>query len=247
MEYGVQIYTLREELKTPSMVKGVFKYLNSVGCTVVELAAMPKISVAEIKSLSEEFDVKIISSHSSFCDIKNNIYKLIADHLSYGAKYIGIGSMPLKYTKSKSGVIKFAKIFNKAALIAEQYGLSLLYHNHAFEFKKLKDTTVFEILMKEFGNNVYFCLDCYWAYVGNQYVSKLIDNLGDRLALLHFKDYQKTSNGYKMCKLGSGILDFKEYIEHTKKAKVKYALVELDDCANPRDDVQKSLQYLHSL
>lgn len=245
MIYGVQIYTLRKELKDEKSVKEVFDFLGSAGAKTVELAVMPDIAPKNLKKISEVNDVSICSSHSNLKEIKGNIYKLIADHLMYGAEFIGIGGMGK--TKSIRGVRKFVKIFNEAAVIAERYGLKMCYHNHDWEFEKIGDTTAFDIMLKELNTNITFCLDCYWAYVGGQDVPALINKIGNRLSILHLKDYQKTSNGFKMCELGKGSLNLKEFITCAEKQGTKYSLVELDDSDDPMSEIKNSIKYLNTL
>lgn len=249
MKIGVQIYSLRKDLKDSVGVKKTFSFLKSVRSQVVELATMPVMSDEELATISQESSVAIVSSHSSFNDIKNNMESLIASHKSYGAEYIGIGSLPPKYMMTKRGVRKFCKIFNEAQKVAEKHGLNMIYHNHAFEFKKFRNTCIYDILLEELSPNVKMCLDCYWAYVGGQNVCELIQKLGSRLAIIHCKDFPKDGdlNGYKMCAVGEGILNYGEYLKAACSVGAKYALVELDESPAPEKDIESSIKHLENL
>lgn len=249
MKVGVQIYSLRKHLTDDKGVAKVFDYLNSVGSEVVELATMPKMTADSIADISRASNVAVVSTHSSFDDIVNNLDALIAEHKAYGAEYIGIGSIPPKYLFTKRSVRKFCKLFNIAQEKAEKHGLNMIYHNHAFEFLKFRKKKIYDIMLEEFSPNVKMCLDCYWAYAGGQNVEELIAKIGNRLAILHCKDLPNGGkvNGYRMCAVGDGVLDYKKYIKAGQEVGAKYVLVELDESPNPEEEIAKSVKYIKGI
>lgn len=249
MKVGVQIYSLRKHLADEKGVSKVFNYLNSVDSEVVELATMPKMTAQSIADISKASKVAVVSTHSSFDDIVNNLDELIAEHKAYGAEYIGIGSIPPKYLFTKHSVRKFCKLFNIAQEKAEKHGLNMIYHNHAFEFLKFRTKKIYDIMLEEFSPNVKLCLDCYWAYVGGQNVEELIKKIGSSLAIIHCKDLPDGGkvNGYKMCAVGDGVLDYKKYIRVAQDVGAKYALVELDESQNPEEEIAKSVKYINEI
>lgn len=249
MRIGVQIYSLRKDLKDVKGVEKIFSFLKDAHSEVVELACMPKMRDEQLAEISKRNGVDIVSTHSNFNDIVNDIDNVIAQHKAYGAEYIGIGSIPIKYLHTKRGVRKFCKLFNAAQEQAQKHGLNLIYHNHAFEFQRFRNKKVFDIMLEEFSPNVKICLDCYWAYVGGQDVVSLINRIGSRLAIIHCKDYPKggESNGYKMCAVGDGILDYLNYLKAAQDVGAKYALIELDESPDPEGEIAKSIKHIKTL
>lgn len=251
MEIGAQIYSLRAQIKTEAGVIKAFEYLKKIGAETVELAAMPKMSEGTLSALSKRTGVKIISSHSSFSDIRKNIKSLIAEHLACGAEYIGISGIPIKYVRSRRGAQKFVKIMNEAASESVKSGIKMIYHNHSFEFKKkyLNGETLFDTLLNGFSENVKFCLDCYWADNAGANVPSLIEKLGEKLSILHCKDLPEggTVNGYKMCAPGRGILDYAAYLTAAKKVGCRHALVELDECSDPEEELAYGVDALKKI
>lgn len=247
MEYGVQIYTLRNELTNISGVQDAFRYIKSIGIDKVELAAMPKAADIDIKKAAMDAGIAIVSTHSDFRDIRKHMPELIRSHFVYGADIIGIGGMPGKYRRSLKGVSKFVEIFNRAADEAARYGMKLCYHNHAFEFENVSGTVLFDYLLEHLNRNVVFCVDCYWADYAGQDVVPLLEKVGDRLALMHFKDSTGREKGGKMCALGTGVLNFADYIAAGERLGARYALIELDESRDPRADIRTSAQYLKQL
>lgn len=247
MKYGVQLYTLRDQIKDAQGLSDTFSFLHQCGCETVELASMPPVTTELLVQLSANNQVGICSSHSSFKEINKNIVSLVTTHMAYGADFISMGGMPHKYTRTIRGIKKFAKLLNQANHEAKKQGLRMCYHNHAMEFEKRKGVPIFDILLEEMEPDVGFCLDCYWAHVAGQDVNKLIEKIGNRLFLLHFKDCMETKNGPQICRLGQGNLDFVSYIQQAEQLGVQYCLVELDDSNNPKEDVRLSLEYLRQL
>lgn len=248
MEYGVQIYTLRDELKNITGVKNTFTYLKSIGINCVELAAMPPDAAdIDIRKVADDTGISIVSAHNDFGALKKQMNALVRTHYVYGTDLIGIGSMPLKYQKSLKGVDKFVRLFNKAADEAARYGMKLCYHNHAFEFQTVSGVVLFDYLLENLSNHVVFCVDCYWADYAGQDVAALLEKVGKRLALLHFKDSTGKDKGQKMCALGEGTLDFPRYIRIAEKLGVRCALIELDTSENPRADLKISAEYLKGI
>lgn len=248
MKYGVQIYTLRDELRDIDGVKTAFAYLRRIGIDCVELAAMPSDAAdIDIKRAADNAGISIISSHNDFAAFKKDMESLIRTHFVYGTDIIGIGSMPGKYQNSLKGAEKFVRVFNKAADEAARYGMKLCYHNHAFEFKEQSGTTLFDYLLENLNQNVVFCIDCYWADYAGQDVAALLEKVDKRLALLHFKDSTGRDRGNKMCALGEGTLDFPQYINIAERLGVRCALIELDTSDHPREDLKRSAKYLESI
>lgn len=248
MEYGVQIYTLRDELKNITGVKNTFTYLKSIGINCVELAAMPPDAAdIDIRKAADDTGISIVSAHNDFGAFKKQMNALVRTHYVYGTDLIGIGSMPLKYQKSLKSVDKFVRLFNKAADEAARYGMKLCYHNHAFEFQTVSGVVLFDYLLENLSNHVVFCVDCYWADYAGQDVAALLEKVGKRLALLHFKDSTGKDKGKKICALGEGTLDFPRYIRIAEKLGVRCALIELDTSENPRADLKISAEYLKGI
>lgn len=247
MKFGVQLYTLRNEIKNEEELKQTFAFLGQIGMPSVELACMPKTDANVLKALSAQNGLEIASSHNSLFDLKWRQKQLIQSHKIYGAAYIGIGGMPPKYRKSKKTVLRFIEKYNRLALQYAQAGIKLVYHNHAFEFSKLEDTTIFELMCRNFNEHVGFCLDCYWAYAAGENVEACMNRLGTRLDILHFKGCKMVAGACKITPLVDGVLDFQRYLQLGAKCGVTHVFIELDESENPKQEVEQSLLYLNNL
>ena len=130
------------------------------------------------------------------------------------------------------------------------------YHNHYQEFQPLGEGTVYDFIMEHTDPGlVYAELDTYWAARGGQDPVKLLEKYGDRLILLHQKDFpaglseplcmfdglvdpqgeidgevfQNTKNPLAFTEIGTGILPIQDYIEAALSCPgLEYILLEQD-------------------
>ena len=124
-------------------------------------------------------------------------------------------------------------------------GIKFCYHNHDHEFTTVfRGITVFDMLLA-YVPDLYLELDLGWtAYAGLDPV-KLIRRVGERLCLVHFKDFRPTgpvkhtvpmldpslTKTYDMpdfCSLGSGVLPVHDCLLACMEAGIDLAVVEQD-------------------
>jgi sugar phosphate isomerase/epimerase len=148
-----------------------------------------------------------------------------------------------------------AEKFNRCGEICRRAGLTLCYHNHAFEFGPLEGTTPFEVLNKEFDPKlVKWQLDVFWAAVGGKDPAALITEYGQRIASLHLKDMAadttKSFNEMSMPPtafqpVGRGVLDFPGILGASLEAGIEHFFVEQDQTdGDPVDAMRLSYENL---
>lgn len=247
LECGLQLYTLRDFLRKKSELPAVFDFVASTGVKAVELASLPAdITAKEIRDLTTASGLSVCGSHTGFDALSNNIEKIADDHLTYGALSVGVPSIPAEYRESLDGINRFCDKMNEFAEILNEKGLSLNYHNHAFEFtEKFDNTPIYDILLEK--GNFDFCLDVYWAIVGKVSPEEYIDVIGDRLIFIHMKDMIKRRFKFlkpKMTAPGQGIIDYTPIIAQCEDFGTKCAILEIDSSKDPKQAVIDGMNYL---
>jgi inosose dehydratase len=97
-------------------------------------------------------------------------------------------------------VRKIARTLNAFAKeLKEQYGVTINYHNHNWEFKN--DALVYNALLEE-APDMRFALDIGWAAVSGYDPLSLIQKYPARFHYLHLRDYKKAEL--------SGLISFKD-------------------------------------
>ncbi len=129
--------------------------------------------------------------------------------------------------QSADDIKQIASELNAAAEKAAAHGLTVGYHNHAFELESVIDGKHgLEILADNLAPEVVLEVDTYWALVGGADVIALLGRLGSRVAALHVKDGDGTSDNKKQTAVGSGVVPVWDYIGVAPDA---LRVVELDD------------------
>jgi sugar phosphate isomerase/epimerase len=180
----------------------------------------------------------------SFDALANDLDGVLRDHMLLDCPYIGLGSMPQKFTGSLQGYKEFAKAITPIAQVIRDNGRTFVYHNHNFEFARFGELTGMEILMEECGSAVQFEPDTYWIQAGGGDVVKWLRKLSGRVEVVHFKDmvYDLESRSPVMAEVGEGNLNWTDIIDVCRDIGVLWHIVEQDVCQrDPYDSLKISL------
>lgn len=247
MKIGLQTYTMRKFYKDEQGIDKAFGYMHSIGLKYIQCSALGKFEPELVKRLADKHQLEIVGTHYGYKELKNDVDRLIKVHQIYGCKYIGIGMIPRDCLKTRETAEAFVKDFNELGKIYKEAGLTLVYHNHAAEFKKYGDKTIFDMMCEEF-TDVKFCLDCFWAYKGCKNVEACMDQIGDRLVFLHLKGCKMLFGKIMIITpLSDGVLDMKSYMTKAEGLGCEHTFIELDIAKNIYKDVKSSFDYLTKL
>lgn len=230
MKLGAQLYTVRDQMKTPEEIKTGLEKIAKMGYTCVQHSGIGKIDPKEFKAICDNLGLEVAVTHIPTDSFIGNTDKVIADHDSLGCNYIGIGSLPKQY-RTASGVEEFYENYITAINKIKAAGKTFTLHNHHYEFEKCNGELLIDTISKTFSpDELMFTLDCYWVNYGGADVCDTIDKLAGRIDCVHLKDYTIKGSDIIMAPVMEGNMNYPKIIEHLKAAGVKYALVEQDYC-----------------
>ena len=133
----------------------------------------------------------------------------------------------------------------------KKHGMTLLYHNHDFEFAKTPDGTyVLDQLYAEVPADVLGAEpDTCWIKVGGPDPSEWLKKYSGRCPLVHVKDFRRRADGVDLLALGEGEQDFPTLVKTAKECGAQWLVIEQDDhpYGTPMGDMKKSLDYLREL
>ena len=247
-QIGAQYYTLRDFAKTIEDFDETCRKVKEMGYKIVQISGTP-LGAAEMKEVLDKYDLKVVVTHRSFDDFKNNLDEIIKYNKTLGCSLCGVGAMPDAARESAEGLDCFIKEANEIASKLRKEGLYFGYHNHHFEFAKLGGKQIMERLIKETNPDEFmFIVDTYWVQFGGLNPAAFIKKLGKRAMMVHFKDYHiNVEKGFtvEMCEVGEGNLNWDEIIVACEEAGSEYALVEQDICnRDPFESLKMSYDYL---
>ncbi|MBQ9299691.1 MAG: sugar phosphate isomerase/epimerase, partial [Clostridia bacterium] len=117
----------------------------------------------------------------------------------------------------------------KLADLCAGRGITLQYHNHDFEYEMQDGERIMDYLLR--ANSSYlFELDTFWAgYAGVDPV-KYMQELGERVQMIHIKDYLGIKDGeHRFAAIGTGTMDNAPIIRSARDMNKQWVIVELDN------------------
>ncbi|MFC7374657.1 MULTISPECIES: sugar phosphate isomerase/epimerase family protein [unclassified Brachybacterium] len=133
----------------------------------------------------------------------------------------------------RDGVQRFAEAFGRLADKAGQHGVRVGYHNHWWDWPELEDgSRGYDRFFEELDGSVVAEVDLYWAHTAGRSLPELVQSLGERVRLVHFKDGPGLSDDplADQVPLGCGSADLAGAAS-ALPSQVEWNLVELDRTA----------------
>lgn len=272
---GVQLYTVRDLLPKDSY--STLKAIADLGYKEVEVIResltriAPDIKRANLQPVSMHIEAALVTGNRDTLKAVAARYNFpppaddytldsaIADAKKYGVRYLVVSYLfPPEREGGADFYRRFAAQMNRAGERCRAAGLTLGYHNHAFEFAPVDGVVPFDLLMKEFDPKaVKLEMDVFWIAMGGNDPAAMLRQHKGRVALVHLKDKAKGAVPEKQegnvpktafAEVGNGELDFPAILRAARESGVEHYFVEQDQTpGNPLDSLRQSYAYLSKL
>lgn len=265
---AVQLYSVRDNMAED--FEGTLRKVKELGYEGVEFAGLFDKSADEVKSLVNEIGLTPISAHVPYDDMVKDAEKVLSDYAKIGCRFVVIPYMTEEY---RPGAEKFDELIENIKIIgakAKELGMTLLYHNHDFEFVKIGEEYGLDVLYSSVDADIFKTeLDTCWVNVGGENPAEYILKYSDRSPVVHLKDFvingeqkgslykligideeEATDNGeegFAFRPVGYGCQDFKAILEASEKAGAEWVVVEQDEATmgkTPLESIEMSRNYL---
>jgi len=230
MKIGVQMYTVREFLKTPKEINASLKRIKEIGFDLVQLSGLGPIETGELAAMLKDNGIQACGTHSPWDRIadKNELAKLIDEHKKLGCEQIGIGIKPVSiYPDTYEGYSDFIKKLNEICEQTTAAGFGFGYHNHDLEFMRFNNKCAIDRLIEECPK-MEFTLDVFWVQAGGANPCDYMDKLKSRIRILHLKDYRVAGRQRQFAEIGQGNLDWPAIFSRCTKYNIPYVVIEQD-------------------
>ena len=215
-------------------IEETFEKLAALGYTEGQTAGKES---EEYARLAKKYGIDIVGTHIGYDRIVNDVDKTIKLHEALGTTNIGIGAMPYEGRRDYDGLMRFIEGYNNAAEIYAKHGFKLTYHNHSFEFVRIKDDkTAMDLLVESFDKkNISFVLDTCWVANAGADVRHWLEKLSGRVDILHLKDIKPVYvddsfwTQSRLCEVGEGSIWWDGVLETAERTGVKHYVVEQDN------------------
>ena len=146
---SAQLYTLRNFTKTPEDFLSTLMKIKDIGYKSFQLSGAGPMEPEYVKQCLDKTGLLMSATHTSPQRLKDDLEGVINEHKLWNCEFVGIGMMPEEYRDDYEGIVRFSHEFNEIGRKLKAAGLTLVYHNHDFEFQKFNDKLIMDIMMDE--------------------------------------------------------------------------------------------------
>ncbi len=263
---AVQAYSVRGDVK--ENMRAALEAIKEMGYDGVEFAGLYGNSPEDVKKMCEEIGLVPLSAHVPYLNmVENN--DLLKDYATIGCKFVVVPYLSGDY---RPGTDKFGEVIENIKVLgakANELGMTLLYHNHDFEFVKLDGKYALDVLYEKVSADLLQTeLDTCWVNVGGENPAEYIRKYAGRSPVVHLKDFYgeksedmyeligiastapKRPGNFELRPVGSGIQDFPAILKACEESDVSWVVVEQDNPSmglTPMECIKKSREYLKTL
>ena len=264
---AIQLYTVRDQAAAD--FEGTLKAIKAMGYEGVEFAGLCGKTPAEVKALCETIGLTPISAHVAYYEMMGDPKGVLSAYAEIGCKYVAIPYLTPECRPGSEGFIKVVENAEMLGRIAKELGMTLLYHNHDFEFERIDGKYALEVLYDTVPADLLQTeLDTCWVRVGGEEPAAYVSKFAGRAPVVHLKDYAggKSDHMYELIGIesetpaeespfefrpvGFGVQNIPAIITAAEAAGTEWLVVEQDQPSMGLDPLQcaeKAIGYLRSL
>ena len=249
MTVALQIYTVADGLKTRDSFVRTMAEVKKMGYQAVQVYPQEHTSLKEMKPILDNEGLVACATHTDADRIFKQTQAVAEDHRILGAKHVVCPGAPGEMRNSADGFKKLAQLLTRAGEILAKSGLTLSYHNHAFELAKFDGRTGLEILYSESDPKyVNAEIDTYWAAFAGADPAAWCRKSAGRMPTVHFKGLSFVEGKQIFAEVGEGNLNWDAIIPACREAGARWCIVEQDRCLRPTlESAALSLKNLHRM
>lgn len=253
MEFGAQLYTVREFTQTPEALEKTLQKVSAMGYKNVHCSKLGSIEPERLRDLLQANHLKCVVTHANADQLFNDLPEVIRMHRTIGCENVGLSIMPEKYRGSLEGLRALIADLKPILAQLQDAGLKFHYHNHDVEFIRVGNQTLLDILLSELPD-AQLLLCAFWAQAGGADSVEIIRRYGERINFIHVKDmvYKKglieVGQGRTMAPVLDGNMNYPAILEACRREKaIQCVIVEQDICEeDPFICLEKGLHNLEA-
>ncbi|MBR5496379.1 MAG: sugar phosphate isomerase/epimerase [Clostridia bacterium] len=268
---AVQFYSVRDDAEKDFY--DTLKKIKEMGYEGVEFAGLFDHSPEEVRDMCKEIGIVPVSAHVPLDDMIADAKGTLEAYKTIGCDYVAV---PYITEERRPGAEKWDETvaaIKEIGAVARDMGLTLLYHNHDFEFVKIDGEYGLDVLYDSVpADCLQTELDTCWVNVGGEVPAEYILKYTGRAPVVHLKDFvmkgkdkpmklydligiddeaeSADEDDFSFKPVGYGVQDFPAILASAEKAGAKWVVVEQDqpDKGNtPLNAVKMSIEYLRKL
>lgn len=272
---ALQLYTVRDAAAEDFF--GVLKQVKEMGYDFVEFTAdFYGYEACEIRAEMDKLGLKAVSAHVPIDMLVDDVQAVIDDFGTLGCKYIAV---PWLDEARRPGSDAWPQVVEQIKGIGQALraaGMTLLYHNHDFEFAKIGGKYALDMLYESVpAEYLQTQIDTCWVKVAGEDPAAYVLKYAGRCPIVHLKDFvmrgmekpkrlyaligadgrddeaveDAGDGGFDFRPVGHGVQDMPAILDAAVKAGAQYVVVEQDrSTQRPSPEAARmSREYLKTL
>ncbi len=264
---AIQVYSLRKEAE--ANLYGTLKKIKALGYDGVEFAGLYGHKPEEVREMCADLGLTPISAHVPYVDMAADPEGVLGIYATIGCKYVAVPYLMPEHRPDSEQFPTVIENIAKIGAVAKSLGMTLIYHNHDFEFMKLNGKYALDVLYDTVPADLLQTeLDMCWVNVGGEEPAEYLLKYTGRSPVLHLKDFvgEKSDDMYELIgidkkaparpanfafrSVGAGKQDFPTILAAAEKAGVQWVVVEQDqptEGKTPFECAEMSRNYLKTI
>jgi sugar phosphate isomerase/epimerase len=244
---AVQLYTLRKDINGD--LPGTLEKLAEMGYGAVEFAGLGGNKPEDLRKKMDSLGLKPAGCHLGIADLQEKFEEMKAIYVdTLACPYITVPNGPRKFDDGGHTWKEFCQSMREVTAKGKEAGVTIGYHNHAFEFQnKVDDKPAYDVMFHEKPEESPVAeVDICWVAAGQHDPVNEIRRLNGRVKMLHVKDMDPGMPP-KDADVGAGIIQWPAVYKAAETAGVEWLIVERDSPdPNGFESIRRSLAYLKS-
>jgi sugar phosphate isomerase/epimerase len=221
-EIGLQLYTIRNLFEAHN-IEQTLGEVARIGYRNVELVGLYGKEPAEIKAILDRVGLRAVSTHEPLETLESDPDGVVARARVFGYDLVAVPWLAPQFRNLESYRAIATRLTPVQQRLA-QHGITLMWHNHDFEFHPLESGELPEDLLLASG--VAAELDLYWICHADQRPLDMLVKYNGRTPVLHIKDMSRGEKNFT--EVGRGVLNLSDYVDKASEYGVRYLMVEQD-------------------
>jgi sugar phosphate isomerase/epimerase len=246
-QIGAQLYTCRDLLKTPKDIAATLRRVREVGYRAVQLSGLGPIPEDELNAILDGEGLVCCATHEPSQEILDDPQAVIGRLQKLRCNLTAYPYPAGTDLGDEQAVSTLIRRLDAAGAALAAAGITLCYHNHSLEFRKLGGRIILERIYEETDPaHLQGEPDTYWIQHGGGDNVAWCERLAGRLPVIHLKDYTIDSeNNPAYCEVGLGNLHFGNILAAAERAGCQWYVVEQDVCpGDPVESLAVSFRHL---
>jgi sugar phosphate isomerase/epimerase len=268
---AIQLYSLRNEMAKDFI--GTLKKVKEMGYAGVEFAGLHEKAASEVSEALKEIGLIPVSAHVPLEEILKDAEKTMETYASIGLKYMAIPYLAVERRPESGNFAQTLSDIKFACEKAKAHGITMLYHNHDFEFDIVDGEYYLDTIYRTVPADLLQTeIDTCWVNVAGEDPSAYVIKYKGRAPIVHLKDFTMPSrenkenlyeligiqsteksnskDGFSFRPVGYGVQDIPKILTAAENVGATWVVVEQDRPAEGQTEMESaelSRNYLKTL